>query len=88
MSGLAAGNPDYSAMTPKFTDLIRQQLPQLQRQLSQLGSLQKIQFRRPMMTGDEFVLTFAHGKALMAIMLNEDGKIENALPPLPIRGDE
>jgi hypothetical protein len=71
-------------MTPGFADLIRQQLPQLQGQLSHLGALQKMQFRRPMMGGDEFELTFAHGKALMAIMLNADGRIENALPPLPI----
>jgi hypothetical protein len=81
---LAAGNPNYSAMTPGFADLVREQLPQLQGQLSRLGALQDIQFRRPLMTGDEFVLTFAHGKALMAIMLNADGKIENALPPLSI----
>ena len=88
VSDLAAGKPNYSAMTPDLADLMRQQLPQLQGQLSQLGALQKMRFRRPMMGGDEFVLSFAHGKALMAIMLNPDGKIENALPPLPISGDE
>ena len=88
VSDLAAGKPNYSAMTPDLADLMRQQLPRLQGQLSQLGALQKMRFHRPMMGGDEFVLSFAHGKALMAIMLNPDGKIENALPPLPISGDE
>jgi hypothetical protein len=34
------------------------------------------------MTGDE--LCSPSRTALMAIMLNADGKIENALPPLPI----
>ena len=88
VAGLAAGNPDYSAMLPDFAKRTREQLPQLQRQLSALGALQNVRFHGPLMTGDEFLLSFANGKAMMAIMLDANGKIEEALPPLPISAEE
>lgn len=82
--GYISGEPDYSIMAPRFADETRRELPRLRAALSPLGELRSIKFRRSMMGGDEFELTFANGSRLMPIVLGSDGKIIAALPPIPV----
>jgi hypothetical protein len=81
--GFISGEPDYSIMAPGFADETRRDLPRLRAALSPLGELRSVKFRRPLMGGDEFKLTFANGARLMALQLGPDGKIMRALPPIP-----
>ncbi len=82
--GYISGEPDYSIMAPRFADETRRELPRLRAALSPLGELRSIKFRRPLIGGDEFELTFANGSRLMPIVLGSDGKIIAALPPIPV----
>lgn len=75
-------------MAPKFADQTRRDLSRLQAELSPLGELRSVKFRRPMMGGGEFVLRFANGSRLMPIVLDQDGKIVAALPPIPAPPEE
>jgi hypothetical protein len=81
--GYVSGQPDYSIMAPKFADQTRQDLSRLHAEFIPLGELRSVKFRRPMMGGGEFLLRFAHGNRLMPIVLDQNGKIEAALPPIP-----
>jgi len=81
--GYLSGQPDYSIMAPQFADQTRRDLARLHAELMPLGELQSVKFRRPMMGGGEFILTFAKGSRLMPIVLDQDGKIAAALPPIP-----
>ncbi|QAY75408.1 S41 family peptidase [Sphingosinicella sp. BN140058] len=83
IAGYMSGAPDYSIMTPKFADQTRRDLPRLNAELMPLGALRSVRFRRPMMGGGEFLLQFANGSRMMPIVLDEDGKIVAALPPIP-----
>lgn len=83
IAGYLSGAPDYSIMTAEFADQTRRDLARLKAELMPLGALQSVQFRRPMMGGGEFLLTFANGRRMMPIVLDEDGKIVAALPPIP-----
>jgi hypothetical protein len=85
--GYFSGQPDYSIMAPKFADQTRRDLPRLRADLMPLGELQSVKFRRPMMGGGEFVLRFANGTRMMPIVLGRDGKIIEALPPIPAPAD-
>lgn len=86
--GYVSGRPDYSIMAPKFADQTRRDLSRLHADLSPLGELRSIKFRRPMMGGDEFELRFANGIRLMPILLDQDGKIIATLPPIPAPAKE
>jgi len=88
IAGYLSGQPDYSIMAPKFADQTRRDLSRLHADLSPLGELRSIKFRRPMMGGDEFELRFANGIRLMPILLDQDGKIIATLPPIPAPAKE
>lgn len=88
ISGYVSGQPDYSTMAPKFADQTRRDLSRLHADLSPLGELRSIKFRRPLIGGDEFELTFANGIRLMPIVLDQDGKIIATLPPIPAPAKE
>jgi hypothetical protein len=88
IAGYLSGQPDYSVMAPKFADQTRRDLPRLHAELTPLGELRSVKFRRPMMGGDEFVLKFANGSRLMPVVLDQDGKIVAALPPIPAPVEE
>lgn len=83
IAGFISGEPDYSIMAPEFADRTRQELPRLRAEFSPLGELRSIEFRRPMMGGDEYRLTFANGVRLMPIRLDSNGKIVAMLRPIP-----
>jgi hypothetical protein len=86
--GYVSGQPDYSIMAPKFADQTRRDLSRLHAELTPLGELRSVKFRRPMMGGGEFVLSFANGTRLMPIVLDHHGKIVAALPPIPAPAEE
>lgn len=83
VAGFVSGEPDYSIMAPEFADRTRGELSRLRADFSPLGELRSIRFRRPLMGGDEFELTFANGIRLMPILLDPNGKIIAMLPPIP-----
>jgi Peptidase family S41/N-terminal domain of Peptidase_S41 in eukaryotic IRBP len=82
IAGFISGQPDYSIMEPEFADQTRRDLPRLHADLAPLGELRSVRFRRPMMGGDEFELTFANGMRWMPIVLDSNGKIVATLPPI------
>lgn len=86
VAGFASGKPDYTAMTPQMAGMTRQQLHAFQSLFSPLGGLQSLTFHGPdPMGGDEYVLHFANGDFLMALVLDPAGKImaASSLIPLP-----
>jgi hypothetical protein len=80
--GFISGQPDYSIMESRFADETRRNLSRLRADFTPLGELRSIRFRGPMMGGDEFELTFANGVRRMPILLDPNGKIVAALPPI------
>ena len=45
IEGLRLGKPDYDLMSPGLADVTRQQLPQLQSMIVELGALQSVTFK-------------------------------------------
>jgi hypothetical protein len=88
IAGYLSGQPDYSIMAPAFADQTRRDLSRFHAELMPLGELLSVKFRRPMMGGGEFVLRFANGSRMMPIVLDQDGKIVAALPPIPAPPEE
>jgi dienelactone hydrolase len=78
-AGLLSGKPNYDEMSPRFAEVTRQQLTQLQTAAQTLGPIQSLQFRGVSPQGaDTFELQHEHGKSSMQIMLSADGKIQGA----------
>ena len=76
IAGIAAGNPDYSALTPPMADLTRNQLPALQGTLLGLGPLQSITFKGVELNGlDRYLAQFANGALMFSISLDPHGKV-------------
>jgi hypothetical protein len=88
IAGYLSGQPDYSIMAPAFADQTRRDLSRLNAELMPLGELLSVKFRRPMMGGGEFLLRFANGSRMMPIVLDQNGKIVAALPPIPAPPEE
>jgi len=86
IAGLVSGNPDYASMTPEFANFNREHLPALrQRFLQPLGELRSIKFEDAgTMGGDEYRASFANGAIIVAISLNAEGKVQEAvMRPVP-----
>jgi hypothetical protein len=84
VAGLLSGKPDYTVMTSDYADLIRTQLPQLQRLLLPLGELRAMKFRQVgMMGGDQYEISFTKGAIIIAVLLDSSGKLFGAqiMPP-------
>jgi CubicO group peptidase (beta-lactamase class C family) len=76
IAGIAAGNPDYAALTPAMADLTRTQLPALQGVLQRLGSLQSLTFKGVDLNGvDQYLAQFANGALMFSISLDPQGKV-------------
>jgi CubicO group peptidase (beta-lactamase class C family) len=79
LSGLASGNPDFERMNPRFADFTRQQLPDLQRFLGNLGALKSLTFHRVAPEGDDqYDLDFEKGALRIGVLLSDDGRIDGA----------
>jgi CubicO group peptidase (beta-lactamase class C family) len=81
---LRRGQPDYDQMSPAFADLTRQQLPQLQGALQQLGAMQSVTFNGVGPGGaDIYEAKFENGGLELRILLSAEGKINGVgLRPL------
>ena len=79
LAELVSGKPDYTRMNPQFADVIREQLPGLQKWLSDLGALKSLTFVRAHPEGgDDFDAEFEKGALHIGIGVNDDGRIEGA----------
>ena len=79
VTGMAAGAPDYAALTPAMADLTRNQLPALQALLQRFGSLQSITFKGVDLNGvDQYLAQFANGALMFSISLDPQGKVGGA----------
>jgi hypothetical protein len=76
---LRTGKPDYDRMSPNLAAATRQQLPQLQSSIVQLGALQSIKFTGVGPAGaDIYLIKFENGALEYRIFLGPDGKAEGA----------
>jgi len=86
IAGLAAGKPDYAALAPELAAMTQAHLGDLKAQFSALGELRSMTFQGPdMLGGDEYVLRFANGNRMMALLLDPAGKVLalSSARPLP-----
>jgi CubicO group peptidase (beta-lactamase class C family) len=79
IEGLRAGNPNYDQMSSNFAAITRQQLPQLQSTITDLGAIQSVTFKGVGPGGaDIYQVKFEKGASECRISLGPDGKIEGA----------
>ncbi len=79
IEGLRSGKPDYDAMSSGLAEATRQQLPQLQSMVTELGAMQAVTFKGVGPGGaDIYQVKFEKGSLDYRIWLGPDGKIESA----------
>jgi hypothetical protein len=72
----AAGEPDYSIMSPPLAAAVRAQLPQIRPLFERLGPIRSITFERVDLGGiDSYRVDFANGAVICTIALLPDGRI-------------
>jgi hypothetical protein len=80
IEGVSTGKPPFAQMSPALADATRQQLPQLQMTIAQLGAVQSIEFRGVGNQGwDIYDVRQEHGSSQWRIALGADGIIIGAL---------
>ena len=79
------GKPDYDTMSPGLAAATRQQLPQLQPMITELGAIQSMTFKGVGPAGaDIYQVKLEKGSLEYRIWLAPDGKVESALVrPVP-----
>ena len=76
---LQQGKPNYDLMSPGLADATRQQLPQIQPAIAQLGALQSVTFKSVGPGGaDVYSVKFEKGALEYRIWLSPDGKVDSA----------
>jgi hypothetical protein len=83
---LARGTPDYARMSEDLAKITKQQLPQLQADMSKLGPIQSVTFKKVGPDGlDVYEVTLANGTMESGILISPDGRIVAAWigPPDP-----
>ena len=84
MVSLARGVPDYDRMAPELAEATRQQLPGIQKMLTDLGELQAVTFREVGPNGmDAYDIKFANGSLIYRLALDDQGKVVGALISRP-----
>ena len=74
---LRSGMPNYDLLGPSLAATICQQLPQLQANIVQLGSVQSMSFKGVGPAGaDIYQVQFANGAIEFRIGIGPDGKVE------------
>jgi CubicO group peptidase (beta-lactamase class C family) len=73
-----AGKPNYDLMSPDIAQATRQNLPQLQSQIAELGAVKSLAFKGVGPGGaDIYTVTFEKGALEYRIWLTPDGKIDS-----------
>lgn len=76
LAEVSSGAPNYDLLVPAMATMLRQQLPQLQKDLLALGQLQSITFAKARMQGaDLFDVKLANGALNCMIGLDAAGKV-------------
>ena len=76
---LRHGQADFANMSVVLANITRQQLPQLQRAINELGELESLTFKGIDAQGrDVYEAKFSKGSARWQIRLMPDGKLANA----------
>lgn len=79
IDGLMSGHPDYSAMSPRMAEVIRQQMERLHSTVSQLGPVKSYQFLGVNSNGaDVYDVRQERGVLHWTIATGQDGKIVGA----------
>jgi hypothetical protein len=79
IEGIRLGKPDYGTMSSGLAEATRQQLPQLQATVTQLGAIQSVTFKGVGPAGpDIYQVKFENGSLEYRIWLAPDGKVESA----------
>ena len=74
-----AGKPDYDSMSANLASATRQQLPQLQSSVVELGAIESLKFTGVGPGGaDIYRVTFEKGSREYRIWVAPDGKVESA----------
>ena len=77
---LRVGKPNYDLLSPGLADATRQQLPNLQSAIGNLGALQSVNFKGVGPGGaDIYQLKFENGSLEFTIVPGPDGKTQGAL---------
>jgi len=72
-----SGNPNYDLLGSGLASTVRQQLPQIQAQIVQLGAVQSMSFKGVGPAGaDIYHVQFANGVIEFRIGVGADGKVE------------
>jgi beta-lactamase regulating signal transducer with metallopeptidase domain len=78
-ASMAAGKPDYAAMSPALAAATRAQLPKLQAYLAPLGPIEEVRFLGVSPQGaDVYDVRHANGITRWTLALGSDGKISTA----------
>lgn len=79
IEGLAAGKPDYAAMSPQLAGGTRAMLSDLHKSMQALGKVATVDFRGVNPDGwDEFIVGHEHGKSTWQLVLDDRGVIVGA----------
>jgi hypothetical protein len=80
IEGLRAGQPDYTAMSPGFAQLVQRRLAQLHALASYLGEIRSVEFQGVGSRGfDVYDVHRERGSGRWRIALGSDGRILNAM---------
>lgn len=77
IADVAAGTPDYDAMSPELAAATQQQLDGIKTLFANLGAVKSVTFKSVEQSGaDVYVVEFEHGSTEWRIMMAPDGKID------------
>ncbi len=80
IEGIMTGKPNFAKMSPELAKATREQLPQLEAGMKQLGAVQSVEFRGVGNQGwDAYDVRQEHGLSQWKIALGADGIIAGAL---------
>ena len=80
VAGLASGSPNYDKLSPRFAEIVRQDLPRTQPLFSSLGELRSMTYRERGALGDDvYDLVFEKGSVRMSTVLDGNGKMTGGI---------
>ena len=80
VAGLASGSPDYDKLSPRFAEVVRNDLPMTHPMFKKLGELKSVTYRGHGMMGDDaYNLVFANGEVFMSVALDPEGRMAGGI---------